>query len=52
MYEGSVRVDANISVRKPGEPLGVRSEVKNISSAKFVAKAVEYEIGRQIKLKV
>ncbi|XP_055327994.1 glutamyl-tRNA(Gln) amidotransferase subunit B, mitochondrial-like isoform X2 [Paramacrobiotus metropolitanus] len=51
MFEGSLRVDANISVRRPGDPLGVRSEVKNLASAKFVNRAVDYEIARQIKLK-
>lgn len=46
----SMRCDANISVHRPGEPLGVRSEVKNIASIGNVAKAVEYEIVRHIEL--
>ncbi|OQV22134.1 Glutamyl-tRNA(Gln) amidotransferase subunit B, mitochondrial [Hypsibius exemplaris] len=50
MFEGSLRVDANISVHRRGEPLGVRSEVKNLSSMKFVAKAVDFEIARQREL--
>ncbi|XP_016066695.1 PREDICTED: glutamyl-tRNA(Gln) amidotransferase subunit B, mitochondrial [Miniopterus natalensis] len=49
MAEGQLRVDANISVHRPGEPLGVRTEVKNLNSARFLAKAIDYEIQRQIK---
>uniref|UniRef100_A0A8C3LFL4 Glutamyl-tRNA(Gln) amidotransferase subunit B, mitochondrial n=1 Tax=Chrysolophus pictus TaxID=9089 RepID=A0A8C3LFL4_CHRPC len=49
MAEGQLRVDANISVHHPGEPYGVRTEVKNINSIRFLAKAVDYEIHRQIK---
>ncbi|XP_076995931.1 glutamyl-tRNA(Gln) amidotransferase subunit B, mitochondrial isoform X1 [Tamandua tetradactyla] len=48
MAEGQLRVDANISVHHPGEPLGVRTEVKNLNSARFLAKAIDYEIQRQI----
>ncbi|XP_071847272.1 glutamyl-tRNA(Gln) amidotransferase subunit B, mitochondrial-like isoform X1 [Apostichopus japonicus] len=48
MAEGALRVDANISVNKPGEPHGVRTEVKNINSVRFVKNAIEYEIRRQI----
>uniref|UniRef100_A0A8B9J8Z6 Glutamyl-tRNA(Gln) amidotransferase subunit B, mitochondrial n=1 Tax=Astyanax mexicanus TaxID=7994 RepID=A0A8B9J8Z6_ASTMX len=48
--EGQLRVDANVSVHRPGEPLGVRTEVKNINSARFVARAIDYEIQRQIKV--
>ncbi|XP_004469859.1 glutamyl-tRNA(Gln) amidotransferase subunit B, mitochondrial [Dasypus novemcinctus] len=48
MAEGQLRVDANISVHHPGEPLGVRTEVKNLNSVKFLAKAIDYEIQRQI----
>ncbi|KAF5902201.1 glutamyl-tRNA(Gln) amidotransferase subunit B, mitochondrial, partial [Clarias magur] len=50
MAEGQLRVDANVSVHHPGEPLGVRTEVKNINSARFVAKAIDYEIQRQIEV--
>ncbi|XP_077156216.1 glutamyl-tRNA(Gln) amidotransferase subunit B, mitochondrial isoform X2 [Paroedura picta] len=46
--EGQLRVDANISVHHPGQPYGVRTEVKNINSARFLAKAIDYEIQRQI----
>ncbi|MBN3301149.1 GATB amidotransferase, partial [Amia calva] len=48
MAEGQLRVDANISVHRPDDPLGVRTEVKNINSARFLAKAIDYEIQRQI----
>ncbi len=49
MELGSLRCDANISVRKTGEPFGTRVEVKNLNSFKAVAKAIDYEIGRQIE---
>lgn len=45
---GSLRCDANISIHKPGEPLGIRSEVKNIPSARAVGKAIEFEIARHV----
>ncbi|KAJ3614403.1 hypothetical protein NHX12_017977 [Muraenolepis orangiensis] len=48
MSEGQLRVDANVSVHRPGEPLGIRTEVKNINSARFLARAIDYEIQRQI----
>nr|CAI5830866.1 unnamed protein product [Callosobruchus analis] len=51
MEEGALRVDANISIHKDGEPLGVRTEVKNIGSIRGVAAAVESEIKRQIQVK-
>lgn len=50
MEEGSLRCDVNISVRKPGEPLGTRCEVKNINSMRFARKAIAFESERQIKL--
>ena len=50
MEEGSMRADVNISVRKPGAPLGTRAEIKNVNSFKFVKQAIEYEIQRQIDL--
>ena len=51
MDRGELRVDANISVRRLGETeLGVRTEVKNINSVRSVAKAVEYEVARQIHI--
>ncbi|XP_046413608.1 glutamyl-tRNA(Gln) amidotransferase subunit B, mitochondrial [Neodiprion virginianus] len=49
MEEGALRVDANISVNRPGEKLGTRTEVKNIGSIRSVAAAVKFEIDRQIK---
>ena len=49
MEEGSLRCDANVSVRKIGEPkFGTRTELKNINSFRFVQKAIDYEIDRQI----
>lgn len=51
MEEGALRVDANVSIHKKGEPFGVRTEIKNIGSVRGVAQAVEYEIGRQKKVK-
>ncbi len=48
MEEGSMRADVNVSVRKPGAPLGTRCEIKNVNSMRFVQQAVEYEARRQI----
>ncbi|MDR0942879.1 MAG: Asp-tRNA(Asn)/Glu-tRNA(Gln) amidotransferase subunit GatB [Holosporales bacterium] len=48
MERGNLRVDANISVRKPGEPFGNRVEIKNINSIKFLGQALDYEAQRQI----
>lgn len=48
LEEGSFRCDANISVSKFGQPMGVRVEVKNINSFRFVKMAIDYEINRQI----
>ena len=50
MQEGSFRCDANVSVRKPGEPLGTRCEIKNLNSFRFMEQAIEYEAKRQIEL--
>ena len=50
MEEGSMRVDANVSVRKPGAPLGTRCEIKNVNSVRSVGRAIEYEARRQIDL--
>ncbi len=49
MQEGSFRCDANVSVRHPGAPLGTRNEIKNVNSFRFVEKAIDYEIERQIR---
>ncbi len=48
MQEGSFRCDANVSVRKPGAPLGTRREIKNLNSFKNMAQAIDYEIRWQI----
>jgi aspartyl-tRNA(Asn)/glutamyl-tRNA(Gln) amidotransferase subunit B len=50
MQEGSFRCDANISVRKPGAPLGTRCEIKNLNSFRFLEKAIEFEVRRQVEL--
>jgi aspartyl-tRNA(Asn)/glutamyl-tRNA(Gln) amidotransferase subunit B len=50
MEEGSMRADVNVSVRKPGDKLGTRCEIKNVNSMRFVAAAVEYEARRQIDI--
>uniref|UniRef100_A0A3Q3IJ96 Glutamyl-tRNA(Gln) amidotransferase subunit B, mitochondrial n=1 Tax=Monopterus albus TaxID=43700 RepID=A0A3Q3IJ96_MONAL len=50
MSEGQLRVDANVSVHRPGEPLGIRTEVKNINSVRYLARAIDYEIQRQIDI--
>ncbi len=50
MEEGSLRVDANVSVRKPGEPLGTRCEIKNVNSIRSIGRAIEYEAKRQIQM--
>lgn len=50
MEEGSMRADVNVSVRKPGGPLGTRAEIKNVNSLKAVQMAIDYEVSRQIEL--
>jgi len=50
MEEGSLRCDCNVSVRRPGEPLGTRSEIKNLNSIRYVMQAIDYEARRQIEL--
>ena len=47
MQEGSFRCDANVSVRRPGEPLGTRCEIKNLNSFRFMEQAIAYEARRQ-----
>ena len=49
MQEGSFRCDANVSVRRPGAPLGTRREIKNLNSFRFLQQAIEYEIKWQIE---
>jgi aspartyl-tRNA(Asn)/glutamyl-tRNA(Gln) amidotransferase subunit B len=50
MQEGSFRCDANVSVRRPGAPLGTRCEIKNLNSFRFLERAIEFEAHRQIEL--
>jgi aspartyl-tRNA(Asn)/glutamyl-tRNA(Gln) amidotransferase subunit B len=50
MEEGSLRCDANVSVRRPGDPLGTRCEIKNVNSIRYVQRAIEYEARRQIEI--
>ena len=50
MEEGSMRVDANVSVRKPGGPLGTRCEIKNLNSLRSLQRAIDYEASRQVDL--
>jgi aspartyl-tRNA(Asn)/glutamyl-tRNA(Gln) amidotransferase subunit B len=48
MEKGSLRADVNVSVRKPGAPLGTRCEIKNVNSIRFIGQAIEHEARRQI----
>jgi aspartyl-tRNA(Asn)/glutamyl-tRNA(Gln) amidotransferase subunit B len=48
MQEGSFRCDANVSVRRPGEPLGTRREIKNLNSFRFMQQAIDFEVQWQI----
>lgn len=50
MEQGSMRCDANISVRKPGDPLGTRCEIKNVNSIRNIIRAIEYEAMRQVEI--
>ncbi|NCC22014.1 MAG: Asp-tRNA(Asn)/Glu-tRNA(Gln) amidotransferase subunit GatB [Alphaproteobacteria bacterium] len=50
MEEGSMRADVNVSVRRPGEPLGTRCEIKNVNSVKAVQMAIDYEARRQVEI--
>ncbi|SFO27731.1 aspartyl/glutamyl-tRNA(Asn/Gln) amidotransferase subunit B [Bradyrhizobium sp. Ghvi] len=50
MEKGSLRADVNVSVRKPGGPLGTRCEIKNLNSITFIGQAIEYEARRQIEI--
>src|ERR1700675_3136771 len=50
MEKGSLRADVNVSVRKPGGPLGTRCEIKNMNSISFIGDAIEYEAKRQIEI--
>jgi aspartyl-tRNA(Asn)/glutamyl-tRNA(Gln) amidotransferase subunit B len=50
MEKGQFRCDANVSVRRPGEPLGTRAELKNLNSFRHIKQAIEHEVERQIEL--
>ena len=50
MEEGSMRADVNVSVRKPGDPFGTRTETKNVNSVRFVMQTIEYEAKRQVEV--
>ena len=50
MDKGSLRADVNVSVRKPGSPLGTRCEIKNMNSISFIGEAIEHEARRQIEI--
>ena len=50
MQEGSFRCDANVSVRRPGAPIGTRCEIKNLNSFRFLERAIDFEVRRQIEL--
>jgi aspartyl-tRNA(Asn)/glutamyl-tRNA(Gln) amidotransferase subunit B len=50
MEEGSLRADVNVSVRRPGDDLGTRCEIKNVNSIRFIGQAIDYEARRQIEI--
>ncbi len=50
MEQGSLRADVNVSVRRPGEPLGTRCEIKNVNSIRFIGQAIDIEARRQIDI--
>ena len=50
MEEGSLRADVNVSVRKPGEVLGTRTETKNLNSVRFIMQSIDFEVERQIEI--
>jgi aspartyl-tRNA(Asn)/glutamyl-tRNA(Gln) amidotransferase subunit B len=50
MEKGNLRADVNVSVRRPGEGLGTRCEIKNVNSIRFIGQAIEYEARRQIEI--
>src|SRR5258706_6009413 len=50
MEKGSLRADVNVSVRRPGEPLGTRCEIKNMNSIAFIGQAIDHEAKRQIEI--
>ena len=50
MEQGSLRADVNVSIRKPGDALGTRCEIKNVNSIRFIGQAIDYEAERQIEI--
>ncbi len=50
MEEGSLRVDANVSIHRPGEPFGTRCEIKNLNSLRSLGRAIDYEVLRQVEM--
>jgi aspartyl-tRNA(Asn)/glutamyl-tRNA(Gln) amidotransferase subunit B len=50
MEKGNLRADVNVSVRRPGEPLGTRCEIKNVNSIRFIGQAIDHEARRQIEI--
>jgi aspartyl-tRNA(Asn)/glutamyl-tRNA(Gln) amidotransferase subunit B len=50
MEKGNLRADVNVSVRRPGDPLGTRCEIKNVNSYRYIQQAIEYEARRQIAI--
>jgi aspartyl-tRNA(Asn)/glutamyl-tRNA(Gln) amidotransferase subunit B len=50
MEKGNLRADVNVSVRRPGDPLGTRCEIKNVNSIRFIGQAIEAEARRQVAL--
>ncbi len=50
MEKGNLRADVNVSVRRSGEPLGTRCEIKNVNSIRFIGQAIEFEARRQIEI--
>jgi aspartyl-tRNA(Asn)/glutamyl-tRNA(Gln) amidotransferase subunit B len=50
MEKGNLRADVNVSVRRPGDPLGTRCEIKNVNSIRFIGQAIEHEARRQVEI--
>jgi aspartyl-tRNA(Asn)/glutamyl-tRNA(Gln) amidotransferase subunit B len=50
MEKGNLRADVNVSIRRPGDPLGTRCEIKNVNSIRFIGQAIDYEARRQIEI--
>jgi aspartyl-tRNA(Asn)/glutamyl-tRNA(Gln) amidotransferase subunit B len=50
MEKGNLRADVNVSVRRPGDPLGTRCEIKNVNSYRYIQQAIEYEARRQVEI--